>query len=89
MVVEQLGGGSSKCEAQLFKAVEGRGSRATNYNAAKEASKCVVHQTRSEAEKFALQKIYLRSADIYSLAQQMQRDNQERNQLRTMHANWR
>ena len=39
----------------MFEAVEGRGSRATNYNAAKQA-KCVVHQTRSEAEKFALQK---------------------------------
>ena len=34
-------------------------------------------------------KIYLRSADIYRLAQQMQHDNQERNQLRTMHASWR
>ena len=34
-------------------------------------------------------KIYLRSADIYRLAQQMQRDNQERNKLKTMHANWR
>ena len=32
-------------------------------------------------------KIYLRSADIYRLAQQMQHDNQERNQLRMMHAN--
>ena len=38
------------------KAVEGKGSRATDYNAAKQASKCAVHQTRSEAEKFALQK---------------------------------
>ena len=37
-------------------AVEGRGSRATNYNAAKQASKCAVLHTRSEAEKFALQK---------------------------------
>ena len=36
--------------------MEGRGSRATNYNAAKQASKYVVHQTRSEAEKFAPQK---------------------------------
>ena len=34
-------------------------------------------------------KVYLRSADIYRLAQQMEHDNQERNQLRTMHANWR
>ena len=34
-------------------------------------------------------KIFLRSADIYRLAQPMQRDNQERNQLRTMHAKWR
>ena len=37
-------------------AVEGRGSWATNDNAGKQASKCAVHQTRSEAEKFALQK---------------------------------
>ena len=34
--------------------MEGRDSRATNYNAAKQASKCAVHQTRSEAEKFSL-----------------------------------
>ena len=34
-------------------------------------------------------KIYLRSADIYRVAQQMKRDNQERNHLRTMYANWR
>ena len=34
-------------------------------------------------------KIYLRSADMYRLAEQMQRDNQEINQLRMMHANWR
>ena len=34
-------------------------------------------------------KIYLRSTDIYRLVQQMQRDNQERNQLIAMHANWR
>ena len=33
--------------------------------------------------------IYLRSADIYRLAQQMQRDNQEKNQLKMMHDNWR
>ena len=40
----------------MFEAVEGRGSRATNYNAAKLASKCAAQQARSEAEKFALQK---------------------------------
>ena len=34
-------------------------------------------------------KIYLRSADIYHLAQQIQQDNQERNQLNSMHDNWR
>ena len=73
----------------MFQAVEGQGSRATNYSAAKQASKCAVQKTRSEAEKFALQKkIYLRSADIYRQAKQMQCDNQERYQLRTMHASW-
>ena len=56
MVVEQPGGGSSKLEPQVFEAVEGRGSRATNYNAAKQTSECAVHQTRSEAEKFPVQK---------------------------------
>ena len=34
-------------------------------------------------------KRFIRYADIYRLAQQMQRDNQERNQLRTMLAKWR
>ena len=57
--------------------MEGRGSRATNYNTAKQASKCAVHQTRSEAEKFALQRMYRRCADIYRLGQKMQRDNQD------------
>ena len=57
--------------------MEGRDSRATNYNTAKQASKCAVHQTRSAAEKFALQKIYRRCADIYRLAQKMQCDNQD------------
>ena len=56
MVVEQPGGGSSISETQVFKAVESMGSRATNYNAVKQASNCAVNQTRSEAEKFALQK---------------------------------
>ena len=57
--------------------MEGRGSRATYYNTANQASKCAVHQTRSEAEKVALQKIYPRFADVYRLAKQMQRDNQD------------
>ena len=40
-------------------------------------------------KSFALQKIYLRCADIYRLAQQMQRDNQDNIGEKTMHANWR
>ena len=35
------------------------------------------HQARSEAEKVALQKIDPRSGDVYRLAKQMRRDNQD------------
>ena len=52
------------------------GSRAA-YNTAKRTSNCVVHQAKSEAEKVALQKIDARSGDVYQLAKQMRRDNQD------------
>ena len=47
------------------------------YNTAKRASNRAVHEAKSEAEKVALQKIDLKSADIYRLAKQMRRDNQD------------
>ena len=56
--------------------MEGRGSRAA-YSTAKRAYNRAVHHVRSEAEKGALQKIDLRSADIFRLAKQMRRGNQE------------
>ena len=46
-------------------------------NTAKCAPNRAVHQTRSEAEKFTLQEIDPRYADIYCLAKQMGRDNQD------------
>ena len=52
------------------------GSRAA-YNTAKRTSNCVVHQAKSEAEKVALQKLDPRSGDVYRLAKQMRRDNQD------------
>ena len=52
------------------------GSRAA-YNTAKRTSNRVVHQAKSEAEKVALQKIDARSGDVYRLAKQMRRDNQD------------
>ena len=52
------------------------GSRAA-YNTAKRTSNRVVHQAKSEAEKVALQKIDARSGDVYQLAKQMRRDNQD------------
>ena len=51
------------------------GSRAA-YNTAKRTSNRV-HQAKSEAEKVALQKIDARSGDVYQLANQMHRDNQD------------
>ena len=59
---------------KLWKAV---GSRATYYNIAKQASKYTVHQTKGEDENVARQKIDPRSANIYRLAKQMQRDNHD------------
>ena len=47
------------------------------YNTAKRTSNRAVHQARSEAEKVALQKIDPRSGDVYQLAKQMRRDNQD------------
>ena len=41
------------------------------------ASNRVVHQAKSEAEKVAFQKVDARSEDVYRLAKQMGRDNQD------------
>ena len=59
-----------------FKLWKAGGSRA-EYNTAKRTSNGAVHQARSEAEKVALQKIDPRSGDVYRLAKQMHRDNQD------------
>ena len=53
------------------------GGSCAAYNTAKHASNCAVHEAKSEAEKVALQKIDPKSADIYRLAKQMRRDNQD------------
>ena len=57
---------------RCFKLWKAGGSRA-----AKRTSNRAVHQARSEAEKVALQKIDPRSGDVYRLAKQMRRDNQD------------
>ena len=44
---------------------------------AKRTSNRAVHQARSEAENVTLQKIDPRSGDVYGLAKQMRRDNQD------------
>ena len=61
---------------RCFKLWKAGGSRAA-YNTAKRTSNSAVHQARSEAEKVALQKIEPRSGDVYRLAKQMLRDNQD------------
>ena len=61
---------------RYFKLWKAGGSRAA-YNTAKRTSNCAVHQARSEAETVALQKIDPRSGDVYRLAKQMRRDNQD------------
>ena len=61
---------------RCFKLWKAGGSRAA-YNTAKRTSNRTVHQARSEAEKVALQKIDPRSGDVYLLAKQMRRDNQD------------
>ena len=61
---------------RCFKLWKAGGSRAA-YNTAKRTSNRAVHQARSEAEKVALQKIDPRSGDVYQLAKQMRRDNQD------------
>ena len=61
---------------RCFKLWKAGGSRAA-YNTAKRTSNRAVHQARSEAEKVALQKIDPRSGDVYQLAKQIRRDNQD------------
>ena len=75
---------------RCFKLWKAGGSRAA-YNKANLASNRAVHQARSEAEKFALQKIDPRSADMYCLAKQMRCNNRmswKRNLLRAMQDNF-
>ena len=61
---------------RCFKLWKAGGSRAA-YNTAKRTSNHAVHQARNEAKKVALQKIDPRSGDVYRLAKQMRRDNQD------------
>ena len=61
---------------RCFKLRKAGGSGAA-YNTAKRTSNRAVHQARSEAEKVAVQKIDPRSGDVYRLARQMRRDNQD------------
>ena len=49
---------------RCFKLWKSGDSQARYYNTAKQSSKYAFHQTRSETEKVALQKIDPRSADI-------------------------
>ena len=65
-----------KEKGRCFKLWKAGGSCAA-YNTAKRASNRAVHEAKSEAEKVALQKIDPKSADIYRLAKQMRRDNQD------------
>ena len=65
-----------KEKRRCFKLWKAGGSRAA-YNTDKRASNHAVHEAKSEDEKVTLQKIDLKSADIYRLAKQMTRDNQD------------
>ena len=65
-----------KEKRRCFKLWKAGGSRAA-YNSAKRASNRAVYHAKNEAEKVALQKIDPRSVDVYRLAKQMRRDNQD------------
>ena len=65
-----------KEKRRCFKLWKAGGSRSA-YNSAKRASNHAVYNVKSEAEKVALQKIDPRSSDVYCLAKQMRRDNQD------------
>ena len=49
----------------------------STYSSAKRASNRAVYHAKSEAAKVALQKIDRKFADVYRLAKQMKRDNQD------------
>ena len=73
---------------RCFKLWKAGGSRAA-YNTAKRTSYREVHQAKRVAEKVSLQKKDIKSGDIYRLAKQMRRDNQDvmgENLLRMMQA---
>ena len=67
---------AEKEKRRCFKLWKAGGSWAA-YNTAKRASNQAVHQAKSEAKRVALQDIDPKSADIYRLAKQMRRDNQD------------
>ena len=59
-----------------YKAWKAGGSRDA-YNAAKRAAKQAVYHAKSDARKAIMEDINPKSADIYKLAKQMRRDNQD------------
>ena len=65
---------SHKCKC--FKVWKAGGDRHA-YQAAKRASKLAVHIAKTDAEKIAFKKINPRSVEIYRLAKQMRRENQD------------
>ena len=74
----RLGGGTSRWRKQLRRSAGASScGKLVAYNSAKRASNRAVYHAKNEAEKVALQKIDPRSADVYRLAKQMRRDNQD------------
>ena len=61
---------------KCFKVWEAGGDRDA-YQAAKRASNLAVHIAKTDAEKLAFKQINLRSVEIYRLAKQMRRENQD------------
>ena len=61
---------------KCFKVWKAGGDRHA-YQAAKRASNLAVHIAKTDAEKIAFKKINPRSVEIYRLAKQMRRENQD------------
>ena len=71
----RLGGGMTRC-SKCFKVWKAGGDRDA-YQAAKRASNLVVHIAKIDVEMIAFKKINPRSVEIYRLAKQMRRENQD------------
>ena len=77
----RLGGGITRCsklshKRKCFK-VWKKGGDIDAYQAAKRASNLAIHIAKTDAEKIAFKKINPRSVEIYRLAKQMRRENQD------------